>query len=172
MDVQELSCDNNRQTRNVKDLPVTHQVIVNDANCKTCTVPFLDKSSREDPHESSQTHQLHPKFFQHAINGAIELGPAPVQFVVHHLVGIRHTNTTASELRLFIQRVQSFSKALFPFGFQLNACVVYFFFFKLINVSKIRPVLSFKDAEVVMHASVSSQPDFQKALNKVPTTNF
>ncbi|KAA8579477.1 hypothetical protein FQN60_006570 [Etheostoma spectabile] len=41
--------------------------------------------SREDPHESSQTHQLHPKFSQDAIDGAIELCSAPVQFVVHHL---------------------------------------------------------------------------------------
>lgn len=92
MDVQQLSCGSNRQMHDVKDLPVTHQILFNKAECKKRTVPFLDKRSREDPHESSQTHQLHPEFFQHAINGAIELGSAAVQFVVHHLVGIRHTN--------------------------------------------------------------------------------
>ena len=57
------------------------------------TVPFLDKSPCEDPHESSQTHQLHPKFLQHAINGAVKLCSAPVQFVVDHLGGIRHTTS-------------------------------------------------------------------------------
>lgn len=51
------------------------------------TVPFLDKRSREDPHESSQTNQLHLKLFQNTIDGAVELCSAPVQLMVHDLVG-------------------------------------------------------------------------------------
>lgn len=52
------------------------------------TVPFLDKGSGEDPHEPGQTHQLHPELLQHAVDGTVELRPAPVQLVVHHLGAI------------------------------------------------------------------------------------
>lgn len=42
------------------------------------TVPLPDKSPCEDPHESSQTNQLHSKLFQYSVDGAVELRPARV----------------------------------------------------------------------------------------------
>lgn len=58
------------------------------------TVPFLDKSPSEDPHEPCQTHQLHPEFLQHPVDGGVKLGSAAVQLVVHHLVPVKHSHLT------------------------------------------------------------------------------
>lgn len=86
----------------VNDHPVNHRIIIFKKEMQSKldfhAIPFLDKSPRENPHESSQTHQLHPKFFQHTINGAIKLHSAPVQFVVHHLVGIGHANNCINRI--------------------------------------------------------------------------
>ncbi len=51
----------------------------------TLTAPLLDEVSRQDPHESGQTDQLHTQLLQHFINGAVELGSAAVQLVIHDL---------------------------------------------------------------------------------------
>lgn len=77
MDVQQLTCDNKR-TETVRKLKSLGYFIEEKMRFREPTIPFLDKGSSEDPHEPSQTHQLHPKFFQHAINGAIELCAAAV----------------------------------------------------------------------------------------------
>ena len=92
MDVQQFPCNTNKRCLtwlgqlNVRKAPWSRWHLH--------TVPFLDKVSREDPHESSQTHQLHPELLQHAVNGAVKLCPAPVHFVIHHLFKVRHENLT------------------------------------------------------------------------------
>lgn len=113
MDVQQLSCKKDMY-ENVRDLHMTHHIIITMLLLRT--VPFLDKRPCEDPHESCQTHQLHPKFFQHTINCAVKLGPAPVQFVVHHLRQGRQTPSTSfivfPLLHLIPQFIQSLCKPI------------------------------------------------------------
>lgn len=54
------------------------------------TSPFLHKGPSEDSHESGQADQFHSKLLQHSVDGAVELCPAAVQLMVHHLLETKH----------------------------------------------------------------------------------
>lgn len=65
------------------------------------TVPLLHKSPGEDPHEAGQTHQLHAKLLQHAVNSGVKLSPTSVQLVIHHL-GFQLDTTPLTEEKFLI----------------------------------------------------------------------
>lgn len=49
------------------------------------TFPFLDKRTREDPHEPSQADQLHGELLKDFVHGTVKLRAALVLRVLNHL---------------------------------------------------------------------------------------